>query len=355
MLTCLKLRNFKCFSDTTIDLKELTILAGGNATGKSSVMQAILLYAFVPKKNSLLVDVNDAYDLNLGVAKSLISHDPKGDDNFIEMSMGIGGRLGKVLLKPSDQSPNSLEHLNSTPNLDLGNLYLKYLKAERLGSRTSTKASSSHDDLGYSGEFTPSVIENADNSEVRVHDLLAKGKKATKFSAQVENWISAIMGNMNIDVTTDYTKGLTDMRIKNPVTEFGVSPTLTGFGISYVLPIVVAGLLCSSRPDSVLLIENPEAHLHPMAQSNIGKFLAILAQCGVQVIAETHSEHIIDGARLQLKNDKETDRMVINFFEIQRKRVQMETISLNSKGELTHWPKGFFDQKQQDLRELLSK
>jgi predicted ATPase len=353
MLTKLKLRNFKCFNEIEIDFGNLTVLAGGNATGKSSVIQAILFYSYVPKKNSLLVDVNDAYELNLGVASSLISHNPKGNDNLIEIEAETGERTGLVVLIPSKESPNALEHLNSAPNF--GDVYIKYLKAERVGPRTFTRASGSHDDLGYSGEFTPSVIENADNRDIKVHTKLAGDKNHLKFSAQVEKWMSAIIGYMDIDITTDYTKGFTDMRIKNQVTDFGIAPTLTGFGITYVMPIVVAGLLCSARPGSVLIVENPEAHLHPMAQSNIGKFLAILAECGVQVIIETHSEHIVDGARVQLKNDNETDRMIVNFFELNNGMVTMETITLKNNGELTFWPKGFFDQKQSDLRELLAR
>jgi predicted ATPase len=167
--------------------------------------------------------------------------------------------------------------------------------------------------------------------------------------------MSAILGNMKIDITTDNNKGFTETKIQNAVTDFGVNPTLTGFGIAYVLPIVAAGLLCSSNSNSILLVENPEAHLHPMAQSNIGKFLAILSECGVQVILETHSEHIVDGARVQLKNDKETNRMTINFFEIIKRKIAVETIKIKENGELTYWPKGFFNQKQTDLRELLKK
>ena len=113
--------------------------------------------------------------------------------------------------------------------------------------------------MGFAGEFTPSVIENADNRNIRIHKKLIEGKERPKFSAQVERWMSAIMGGMEIDITTDSIKGFTDTRIKNSVTDFGVSPTLTGFGITYVMPIVVAALLCSAHPGSVLIVENPGA------------------------------------------------------------------------------------------------
>ncbi len=70
-------------------------------------------------------------------------------------------------------------------------------------------------------------------------------------------------------------------------------PTATGFGITYVLPIIVQALVASTLENSVLIVENPEAHLHPLSQSSLGKFLALVAWSGVQVLVETHSEHII--------------------------------------------------------------
>ncbi|MBK9636389.1 MAG: AAA family ATPase [Bacteroidetes bacterium] len=66
-----------------------------------------------------------------------------------------------------------------------------------------------------------------------------------------------------------------------------------GFGLSYALPIIVAAL--SSSENSLILVENPEAHLHPRGQSQLAKLLALAAQSGVQIIIETHSEHIING------------------------------------------------------------
>ena len=353
MLTSLKLRNFKCFDEAKIDFSNLTILAGGNAAGKSSVIQALLFYAYAIAQSEKSVDIRKIFELDLGVARSLFSQNPTGTGNSIEIEAVKGDSSAGILFSASDKSPYAMELSSSTPSLS--ELNIKYLKAERMGPRTTTQISGSPEDLGYSGEYTPSVIENADNKGIKIHEKLSGGKNKDKFSVQVERWMSAILGNMEIDITTDNTKGFTDTKIKNAATDFGVIPTLTGFGITYAMPIVVASLLCSAYPESILVAENPEAHLHPMAQSNIGKFLAILSQCGVQVIIETHSEHVVDGARLQLRNDMQTDKMIINFFELQKLKIAVTPITLKSNGELAYWPKGFFDQKQTDLRELLSR
>ena len=76
-------------------------------------------------------------------------------------------------------------------------------------------------------------------------------------------------------------------------------PMHTGFGLTQTLPIVVAVL--AARRGDVILIENPEVHLHPGAQSLIGRMLADVARAGVQVVVETHSDHVLNGVRRSVK------------------------------------------------------
>ncbi|WP_164708190.1 AAA family ATPase, partial [Pseudomonas viridiflava] len=81
-----------------------------------------------------------------------------------------------------------------------------------------------------------------------------------------------------------------------------VRPVNTGFGISYVIPIIVA-MLCTTE-GGYLLVENPEVHLHPAAQSILAELLTMAATCGIQVILETHSDHIINGIRAHVKENE---------------------------------------------------
>ena len=108
----------------------------------------------------------------------------------------------------------------------------------------------------------------------------------------------------------------------------GVSPSMTGFGISYILSIITVGLWCASVKNAVLVVENPEAHLHPGAQSNMGKFLELVSEAGVQVIIETHSEHVIDGVRLQAAWGKAPDMVEICFFSSVEGKIQEKHISV---------------------------
>lgn len=248
------------------------------------------------------------------------------------------------------QSPLFLNVLSAAGT---GRLDLSYLNAERLGPRTMYEAGGTEKILSH-GENAAFLMEASDLEEIRIPELLLlEEETSAKFSFQVEQWMSEIMGEMTIDVRTDYDKASTEMTVKNSLTEWGVVPTLTGFGISYILPVVVSGLRCSTRPGSVFLVENPEAHLHPRAQSNMGQFLALLAISGVQVIVETHSEHIIDGARYAMGASGNSDDMLVDFFMNEGSFIDVTPITVNQAGELSQWPKGFFDQKQCDLRKLL--
>lgn len=107
------------------------------------------------------------------------------------------------------------------------------------------------------------------------------------------------------------------------------------------------------KKNVIFIIENPEAHLHPAAQSRIGKFLQIISLSGVQIIVETHSEHVIDGIRLQAAYMEQTDHVTVDFFNRRDKDIDIKKIWLDKNGELSDWPKDFFDQKSIDLRELL--
>ena len=124
-----------------------------------------------------------------------------------------------------------------------------------------------------------------------------------------------------------------------------------GFGFSYALPIVVAGLLVPVG--GLLVVENPEAHLHPAGQSRLGRFLGRVAGSGAQVVVETHSDHVVNGIRLAVVDDEAvapTD-VVLHFFG-EGDGGEPTTIELTGNGGLTEWPAGFFDQIEQDLGRL---
>ncbi len=113
---------------------------------------------------------------------------------------------------------------------------------------------------------------------------------------------------------------------------------------------MVSGLIAD--PGDMLIVENPEAHLVPSAQSRIANFLARVSRTGVQVFIESHSEHILNGLRIAVKEKvsghKETN---IIFFEGD-KAYSVRKIPVTEEGKIINWPDGFFDQVEKDFERL---
>lgn len=359
MIEKLQLTNFKCFQEDRIDFKPLTMLTGANASGKSSVIQALLLLHYT---NELMlnkgkrwyeeaIDINKVFGFQIGAPNALISQNPVEDETcdfaFVLEEMGKEYSFQYAVDK------TSLLDLKIVKGQFFPGIAVQYLNAERIGPRTVNQAGQKNG-IVLNGENATYLMDIADKNNRDIAEVMKGADAVSKqFSFYVENWMSAILGDMQLDFHTDYNKAITELRIKNALVDASVVPTLTGFGISYVLPIVVAGLWASTEQRNLLIIENPEAHLHPYAQSNMGKFLALLAFSGTQVVVETHSEHIIDGARVQMAQLKAADQMLIHFMEQVESGIKISAVEVSPSGELSMWPKGFFDQKQQDLREIM--
>ena len=126
-------------------------------------------------------------------------------------------------------------------------------------------------------------------------------------------------------------------------------PIHVGFGLTQVLPIIVAAM--SAEPGDLLLIENPEVHLHPAAQAIMGGFLSKVAGAGIQVIIETHSDHVLNGIRRAVKGGiVAPEDLAIHFFRHRdTEGDQVITPTIDQEGDIDVWPEGFFDQVDKDM------
>ena len=147
--------------------------------------------------------------------------------------------------------------------------------------------------------------------------------------------------------------------------EHEFKPQNVGFGISYVLPVLVA-LLTSIRED-IVIIENPEAHLHPRGQAEMGNLIARAAAYGIQVFVETHSDHVINGVRVAVKNGiVKPEDVNIAFFERKGHEITAEdgtkhkeyyadvrNIQIDKTGSLSEYPEDFMDEWNNQLMRLM--
>lgn len=357
------LKNFKCHNHFEMELKRLNILTGSNAAGKSSLVQAILL-AFKSWENceKKQVNTNKVFGVNLGIPISIVSEDLEEKD--IEIGLftdGIANRL--VLGLPKDNEEIYFNIINyeeiverKTHDCNLDKLRLFFLNAERQGPRiVSVIQDIVPFSVGNTGENTGYILSEMDKfQKLSGHFKLPKDLRIAaidRFSANCEEWLNFVIPQTKLQYSVDIERNITTLKMQNQG-EFHL-PVATGFGITYVLPIIVQALAASVITNSILIIENPEAHLHPLSQSRLGKFLALVSANGVQIILETHSEHIVDGCRIQAARETMCSDAQVLFFEKKENTSMCNRIEIMNNGELEGWPEGFFDQKRQDLRELL--
>jgi predicted ATPase len=368
----LKINHFKCFEDADIYINRLTVMAGANGNGKSTAIQALLYLRqtiehcgeshqgnyLLNECNGLNVPLNGVYCLALGNSSFVLNRNYAG--NILSLSLfneqeeltvdySADNREAQLWLTPVE--------VHKTEKADFPILMHQfyYLNAERVGPRVNQPLQfSDYPNAGWQGENTAQLM-SLEGGYFKIDKERRFENTETYFlQDQLNNWLDFIMKGVKVKVEASPKTLTAQVLIEN---QFTVSdPTLStnlGFGISYVLPIIATGL--TAKKGSFFIVENPEAHLHPSAQSKIGRFLAMVANAGVNVIIETHSDHIINGLQIAVaKTEVENDLVTINYFSYKEGNVQpdVQPISLSEKGELSDWPTGFFDQTQIDFAEL---
>lgn len=348
MIEKIELKNFKCFTKEVIEFKPMTILTGVNSAGKSTIIQALLLYEACRKhKDGEMLNASKLLGINVGSPRNLLAqnYEESGEGDF---EISINGEKTVFYLSRENTIDFYKQTVGKIEDIEWN---LNYLNAERIGPRMFYEIGRV-DQIEMDGSNASYLMERADIEKLRIPEELMVNMDSFKFSYQVECWMSMIMGDVRLDNSLNAEKVQSELKFKNAYTDIPVLPTLTGFGLSYEFSVIVAGLWVAAKGKGVLVVENPEAHLHPSAQSKVGKFLAMVADTGIQVIVETHSEHIIDGMRIQAYALKNAGQLQINYLKFGESVPEIVKIAVDEKGELSEWPDGFFDQKQLDLRIL---
>ena len=374
MIESLTIKNYKCFADTTVKMKPLTILCGENGSGKSSAVQALLLMREAALNASIqsFVSLNGPFSLELGTVSDIVSQTAAGE----VLQFGVEGSDGKQvswLFEAKDEyldNPYLTFFASTNRPADLPACLKEvrtglftYLCAERFGPRESLPFQfrpKGKLELGVSGEYVAEVLMQAGRQLVR-RELICPGRYQTDKSSlmlekQLEFWMSELFPGINIRVEACPELSCAAIRVRlAEVTSDWVKPGNMGFGVSHSLPIFVAGLL--SEPGGLLIVDSPESHLHPAAQSSIAGFLGVVASAGTQVVLETHSDHILNGIRLGcVRKDhplSSTDVAIQNFQRDKAGCIATTQIQISPKGSLSVWPQGFLDQTEKDLAAML--
>lgn len=368
MLTQIDLRYFKCFELLHLPLRPLTLLSGPNASGKSSVLQSLALLHQTMREhewstrlmlNGMAVRLGTVLDIvdkvhsrhrcEIGLIDEETAYHWTFKGERVEMSMAV-----ERVAKGDDvlNDPKQLRYLlpPDTP-LPLAERVrdLTYLTAERIGPRESYDIEDPQiaPVVGPAGEHAVSVLYSGRDEYVR-DELVLPDVPATRLR-QVEARMRTFFPGCGLTVQQVPQVNAVTLGLRTSDDVDFHRPIHAGFGITQILPIVIASL--SARRDDLLLIENPEVHLHPAGQALMGQFLAEVARAGVQVILETHSDHILNGIRRAVKAEQlPAEKVSLHFFRPRSvDGVQVLSPILDNTGNIDAWPDGFFDQFDKDM------
>jgi len=371
MIQRVVLHNFKAFQYAEIGLEKLNLFTGMNGMGKSSFIQSLLLL-----RQSVLF--GGASMLRNGVllkGQYIEIGNGKDAQNINADSDNIGFEIDF-----EDGTSLSLEYSFSAESDFLGchNVRFKeeeilkqvlfthgnfqYLSAERKSPSNTFSSSSSqislYHSLGKFGEFTAHYIAIYQRQPLHLAELIINEAPNTLLD-QIDAWYSRITPNTHLKATYFPELDLAKLTFSfgtgtDATPEF--TPINVGFGFTYVLPVITAVL--AAKKGDLIIIENPESHLHPQGQAQLGELFAKAAQAGVQLIIETHSDHLLNGVRVAVKKQQIIPENVSVFY-FERSNESTEHITeiiqpqIDKNGRLSQQPKGFFDEYAKQLDQLL--
>jgi len=216
-------------------------------------------------------------------------------------------------------------------------------------------------DVGLRGEHTAAILELHKNKDVKYIPSLhfrSRTVDRTAISISLEtavvDWLQ-YLGVAESVASKDMGKLGHELKVSLANSDTEHDLTHVGVGVSQVLPILVMCLL--AEPDSTLVFEQPELHLHPKVQTLLGDFFLSMALCNKQCIVETHSEYFVDRLRFRIAasplEKPLTDQARIYFVEKSNEGSTFREVEVNDYGAIVDWPDGFFDQSQQQAEQIL--
>ena len=352
MLDALHIHGFKCFDTIEINLNRINIFSGTNSSGKSSAIQAFLLLCNNALQNSSS-PLNGMW-LRLGTFDECRNHRTnarqfkvgvkKGHEFFQAEFCSANDDSNDVLVTFTSESKAIQEKLS------FENKHIYYLPANRIGPEDAyLKNFDRVNFLGNKAEFIVDYLYKKRKLEV-ASSLIVDSASVT-LEYQVNCWLKKLFGIKNTILDLGLSNSLSvELSLDNGKP---VRPYHMGSGVSFAIGVIISCL--SAVPDDIVVIENPEIHLHPKAQSELTEFLCFVANAGIQIILETHSDHVFNGIRKAIvkKEIVHTD-VAMHFFQLDENSIAHNTeIILNEHGRIMKPVKGLFDQFDDDLDQIL--
>lgn len=387
MIKSIHIQNFKALRDTKeTRIGQITLLTGINGRGKSSFLQSLLLLSQslrMPQGDPKVLYANGEW-CTLGNFADLVSVGAKSPvtvefqtDAQVEnkfsfqyipsadkrtMGEAVSCRIDdkETIAQGEEQGVDEVE----TPQIGTpeGN-------AEPIAAQTRTTYSDVIDLMKLANLYFVSSSRVAAPNEEDVIDSLrpnyigANGQYVLNVLSQctkeqikeIEVWMSVIMDGATVKVEKDEMSGRVYLFLDAENNGANFRSVNVGYGYSYIISTILSVVL--AKTGEIVIIENPEAHLHPQAQSRLMNYIIKMAnEKNVQFFVETHSDHIVNASLLALKDGMPLERLEILFFSRSNTPTEGTSVcnlQLLQNGRVANPPHGFCDQYAIDLKKIM--
>ncbi len=378
----LRLRNFKSVTEGDIGMAPLTLLVGENSSGKSTILRALFLmrhglpdYGLPPgvgQDDMSITDISEPDDVS-----RVSSNKSTAPPNTVSIGVDIrriGGRgvwgldidwnpstgIDEISFDPIDDDMDNSEYDLLCNKV----LYVGPLRKSP-GGYPETRSNRVPSDVGKRGEFTANLLAKQGDE---VTGLPMPGDRVYTIKDILRSWVTdlglaADVRVAGVEARLHWFDSVPLVVPPNPQIEVrphGLDSFLplssVGVGVSQLLPVLVQCLL--AEPGSVILLEQPELHLHPALQQRLTDFFIAVVRSGRQLIVETHSEYMVSRLRRRIVEDADDELLdLANVIFAERDRetglTSYREVELSPLGAIEDWPAGFFDQAAEEERAII--
>lgn len=356
MIDTFSLYDFKCLHIAEMSFSNINIITGRNSSGKSSVIQALNLMS----EHLLSKPENGSVSQLVSTARQIRPYSDYRNMYYnsecfrLEASTTGNHTYNMTFTPANDRMVATLVAYNESGDTVDESLFPKiyHLPASRQSNQDSYKMNpDTRVPLGKEGEFVVDFY------------FTHRGMKVPQSYTTSEDYTLEYNLNYWLQLLTGYSINVISENEKYNVffvDTLGnhIRPSQVGTGVGFIAAVLMV-CMCSES-NSLIAIENPEIHLHPGAQAKLCEFLSITAKSGKQLLIESHSDHIINGILVNVKEKEiiNNENLKIYFFDDDDNDdtdfcMKPYELNVSRNGRINNAPTDFFDQIQIDLRKLL--